>query len=138
MNSSRKTNMEDTPEYIGDFSLRSIARSEDIPLEVNHSLIAQSEIDALRGEVQSLRYNLMLAQGEVARLKDMVGNPNELPKFLGFPFRYYDDSEEDCKRLTYQVFYCGSWRDINTCTLSFNHKEAVEEIINMIKREAAK
>ena len=68
--------MEDMPEYIGDFSIRSVARSEDIPLEVNHSLLAQSEIDALRGEVQSLRYNLMLAQGEVARLKDMVDNPS--------------------------------------------------------------
>jgi hypothetical protein len=48
--------MEDMPEYIGDISIRSIARSEDVPLEVNHSLLAQCEIDALRSEIQSLRY----------------------------------------------------------------------------------
>jgi hypothetical protein len=80
----------------------------------------------------------MLARGEVARLKDMVDNPSGLMKFLGFPFRYVDESDDDCRRLTYQVFYCGNWRDVNTCSLSFNRDEAIDEIIKMIKREAGK
>jgi hypothetical protein len=131
--------MEDTmPEYVGDMSIRYIRRAEDEPLQINNSLLAQCEIDALRSEVQSLRYDLMLARGEVARLKDMVDNPSGLMKFLGFPFRYVDESDDDCRRLTYQVFYCGNWRDVNTCSLSFNRDEAIDEIIKMIKREAGK
>jgi len=47
--------MEDTPEYVGDFTIRSIPRSEDVPLEVDRSLLAQCEIDSLRAEVLSLR-----------------------------------------------------------------------------------
>lgn len=131
---------QDMPEYIGDFSIRSIARSEDVPneLEVNHSLLAQYEIDALRDEVRSLRYNLSLKNGECLRLKDMIDNPQELPKFLGFPFRYYDESDEDCRRLTYQIYYCGQWRDINSYSLSFDKDMAVESIIKLIREEAAK
>lgn len=52
------------PEYVGDISIRSIARSEDVPLEVNHSLLAQAEIDALRDEVRLLRYNLCKLERE--------------------------------------------------------------------------
>ena len=128
------------PEYVGDMSIRYVRRAEDTPdeLQVNYSLLAQCEIDALRSEVQSLRYDLMLARGEVARLNDMVDNPNGLMKFLGFPFRYVDESDDDCRRLTYQIFYCGSWRDVNTCSLSFNREEAISEIIKMIHREGAK
>ena len=131
--------MEDTmPEYVGDFTVRSVARSEDVPLEVDRSLLAQCEMDSLRAEVRSLVYNLSLAQGEIARLRDMVENPNGYSKFLGFPFRYLDESDDDCRRYTYQVFYCGHWRDVGTCSLSFNREEAIAEIIKMIHREGAK
>ena len=131
--------MEETmPEYVGDFTVRSVARSEDVPLEVNHSLLAQCEMDSLRAEVRSLVYNLSLAQGEIARLRDMVENPNKYSKFLGFPFRYLDESDDDCRRYTYQVFYCGHWRDVGICSLSFNREEAIAEIIKMIHREGAK
>jgi hypothetical protein len=130
--------MEDMPEYVGDFTIRSVARAEDISLEINHSLLAQCEVDSLRAEIRSLVYNLSLAQGEIARLRDMVENPNGYEKFLGFPFRYMDESDDDCRRFTYQIFYCGYWRDVNSYSLSFNKEEAIAEIIKMIKREAAK
>lgn len=128
------------PEYVGDMSIRYVRRAEDTPdeLQVNYSLLAQCEIDALRSEVQSLRYDLMLARGEAATLKDVVDDLSTFERFLGFPFRYIDESEEDCARLTYQVFYCGSWRDVNTCSMSFNRDKAIDAIIKMIKLEAAK
>jgi CRISPR/Cas system-associated exonuclease Cas4 (RecB family) len=46
--------MEDIPEYVGDISIRYPKRDDDT-LEVNHSLLAQCEIDSLRSEVKSLR-----------------------------------------------------------------------------------
>ena len=130
--------MEDMPEYVGDFTIRSVARAEDTSPEINHSLLAQCEVDSLRAEIRSLVYNLSLAQGEIARLRDMVENPNGYSKFLGFPFRYVDESDDDCRRFTYQIFYCGHWRDVGICSLSFNREEAIAEIIKMIYREGAK
>jgi len=50
--------MEDTmPEYVGDISIRSPQRPEDVPneLEFNHSLMAQSEIDSLRCGIINLQ-----------------------------------------------------------------------------------
>jgi len=46
--------MEDIPEYVGDISIRYLKRDDDT-LEVNHSLLAQCEIDSLRAEVLNLR-----------------------------------------------------------------------------------
>ena len=43
------------PEYVGDISIRYPKRDDDT-LEVNHGLLAQCEIDSLRAEVKSLRF----------------------------------------------------------------------------------
>lgn len=55
--------MEDIPEYVGDISIRYLKRDDDT-LEVNHSLLAQCEIDSLRAEVQSLRAELERIKGD--------------------------------------------------------------------------
>ena len=56
--------MEDTPTYVGDISIRYPYRAEDRAesLQVNYSLLAQSEIDALRYEVEKLRRSLAEAK----------------------------------------------------------------------------
>ncbi len=96
---------------------------QDEPVVPYHVLL-QNEIEALRDEVKNLRSQLLF--------------PNSEPKFLGFPVRHYDASEEDCKRTTYECFILGQWREVVTTALRWDSEEAVDSICNILRREAKK
>lgn len=89
---------------------------------VPYHAMLQNEIEALREEVKELRSQLLF--------------PNNEPKFLGFPIRHHDDSDDDCLRTTYEAYILGQWREVVTCGLRFDKKEAVESICNILKMEA--
>ena len=59
------------PEYVGDVSVRYISRPKDVPneLEVNHSLLAQCEIDSLRSEILNLQDQRDLAMKLIKKLE---------------------------------------------------------------------
>lgn len=91
------------------------------PFVPYHAML-QNEIEALREEVKTLRSQLLF--------------PNNEPKFLGFPIRHHDASDDDCLRTTYEAYILGQWREVVTCGLRFDKKEAVESICNILKMEA--
>ena len=93
----------------------------DEPIVPYHVML-QSEIDGLRTEVDSLRSQLLF--------------PNNEPKFLGFPIRQYDASDDDCRRTTYEAYICGEWHEVVTCGLRWDKKEAFESIVKILKRKA--
>ena len=96
-----------------------IANQEPV---VPYHILMQNEVDALRDEVRTLRSQLLF--------------PNSEPKFLGFPLRSHDASDDDCLRTSWEAFILGEWREIVTCALRFDKKEAVESICNILKMEA--
>ena len=87
-----------------------------------YHVMLQNEIEALRHEVQSLRSQLLF--------------PNNEPKFLGFPIRQYDASDDDCYRTTYKAFILGEWHEVVTCGLRWDKKEAFDSIVKILKRKA--
>jgi len=89
---------------------------------VPYHVMLQNEIEALRNEVQTLRSQLLF--------------PNNEPKFLGFPIRQYDASDDDCRRTTYEAYILGEWHEIVTCGLRWDKKEAFDSIVKILKRKA--
>jgi hypothetical protein len=93
---------------------------QDEPVVPYHVLL-QNEIEALRDEVKNLRSQLLF--------------PNSEPKFLGFPVRHYNDSEDDLHRTTWEAFVCGQWRAILSGP-RWSKEEACEAICNILRQEA--
>lgn len=87
-----------------------------------YHVMLQNEIEALRNEVQTLRSQLLF--------------PNNEPKFLGFPIRQYDASDDDCRRTTYEAYILGEWHEVVTCGLRWDKKEAFDSIVKILKRKA--
>lgn len=113
-----------------DYSVGYTTRSLDEPDLAHPSLLALQEIDSLREELRNERYKRLLAEGEVARMKF-----EEIPQdtFIGFPLRYYDSSDDDCLRTTWEAKIEGVWYEIITCGLRFDRKEAIESICQILK-----
>ena len=91
------------------------------PFVPYHAML-QNEIEALREEVKELRSQLLF--------------PNNEPKFLGFPLRSHDASDDDCRRTSWEAFILGEWREIVTCGLRFSKEEAFKSIVSILKKEA--
>ena len=89
---------------------------------IPYHVMLQNEIEELRNEVQTLRSQLLF--------------PNNEPKFLGFPIRQYDASDDDCRRTTYEAYILGEWHEIVTCGLRWDKKEAFDSIVKILKRKA--
>jgi len=109
-----------------DFERTGFTRATDEPWTgeqiVPYHVMLQNEIEALRHEVQTLRSQLLF--------------PNNEPKFLGFPIRQYDASDDDCRRTTYEAYILGEWHEVVTCGLRWDKKEAFESIVKILKRKA--
>ena len=109
-----------------DFERIGFSRAADEPWvdepAIPYHVMLQNEIEALRNEVQTLRSQLLF--------------PNNEPKFLGFPIRQYDASDDDCYRTTYEAFILGEWHEIVTCGLRWDKKEAFDSIVKILKRKA--
>jgi hypothetical protein len=88
---------------------------------VPYHILMQNEVDALREEVKSLRSQLLF--------------PNSEPKFLGFPVRHYNDSEDDLHRTTWEAFVCGQWHVILSGP-RWSKEEAMDSIVRILKKEA--
>lgn len=120
--------MPDTNEMMVGFP----TRAADEPELAHPSLLALQEIDSLRDELRHERYKRLLAEGEVARMKFEEAHPSD-QFFLGWPLRYYDSSDDDCRRTTWEVKIDGVWHEVVTCGLRFDKKEAIKSIIEILK-----
>ena len=109
-------------------------RTADEPDLAHPSLLALQEIDSLREELRHERYKRLLAEGEVARMKFEEAHPAD-NTFLGWPLRWYDSSDDDCLRTSYEVKIEGVWHEVVTCGLRFDKKEAIESIIQILKKK---
>jgi hypothetical protein len=94
---------------------------QDEPVVPYHVLL-QNEIEALRDEVKNLRSQLLF--------------PNSEPKFLGFPIRQYNASDDDCCRTTYEAYILGEWHEVVTCGLRWDKKEAFDSLVKILKGKA--
>ena len=104
-------------------------RLNDEPEALTTGLLAINENEALRAELRSERWKRKLAEGEVARMK-MESTPKDT--FMGLPLRSYDASDDDCRRISWDVKIDGVWHEIITCGLRFDRKEAIESLCRIL------
>jgi hypothetical protein len=96
----------------------------------NQLEILKRENEELHTMLRNERYERMLLEGEIARMRFESIEPNS---FLGFPLRCYDSSDDDCKRTTWEVKIEGRWEEVVTSALRFDKQEAVQSICQILK-----
>jgi hypothetical protein len=109
-------------------------RPVDEPELASPSLLTMCELDSLRAELRKERYQRMLLEGEIARMKYEQAYPPD-QSFLGFQLRSYDSSDDDCERTSYECKIDGVWCEVVTSALRFDPHEAVATICQILKNK---